>query len=1063
MAELNKMVKAWFSKKPARKDTRLNKACQLFMSVEREHGIVMYAGKGLLNNVGGWGTLDYHLNYRLNVVKKEFNFVPDEIMFVWTFDDIDKTPLIDTGYKAFAKFLSGYKASHSFSLRKYAFMQDKNISEKEQFPEDEFKNWCRIEDTRRIKNSFEKDLALLDSLLQKEELDQNLLGQLKIGLHIYLNEKEALINILQKIELHKDISRKVEIYGAIEEIVKKAPYYAEQQVENIEYMKRMPVEEMNPIHALALEYLCSNDDYEGNFLERLQKVLGNKDLLIFKIKILLYHNLTGNYSMEEESQLMDLEKNGNVKFLKEIKRLGYANMVGVKANPLMYILGTPSEDSPEVPHPESEQAELTEAVDSPDKQDSDIQGTAPNEEEKEVKQLKEKKQETVQAENKEVKVQAEGKNGFRMTGLEQQGRLAELGAGKKSFFEQLGFKEKDNDSLDHAENTRMHQTVNVQEDIRDTLDKLQQGSPLRLEIDRFKNCPEITKAQLDWIFKQPYFSVDNLISSGVMVSNIMQTNFFKALTGRLDQHVKGSSMDLSDVEDMLLTAYARILAEDIRNYDMLAKPDQNNRPFIESMKIKSIIDDSKLVLQTIESVLDIRREERNEAMRMDEIEKVKSLLTVVYDGAVSEGAKKETAEKLRISLLHWKNDKLYIKYIAKHMTELNLTGKASYMYSFLSVLPSLPEFYGEEIQYNSPDTWPVIDERVVNWYCLLLAVAYHGFMLNELGEDEKSRLQTVESVMNYFKQNGKSVPAWILRDCQFCQLNLLEHQTKTDVYKKAVGFMMDVFMGKEHEAAFDIQKELQLSLEEIRSKREEWVKKNVGKKTRQKVRQMPSESEVNQDRTEPEPLKEAELSRHTNGNEQASDVIPGMNEDVCEVARMNKNEREELPEGDNNQKSTPETKEESSAEGEDGDDDKQISICYAIQRDGIRKNPLSFLWTWEDAHLHDLLPNTVIGELDMMGGEDKEKGVEQGEELLKILCLSCESAFNYYNTYIINRESKEQFCNKIINNYRICIEQHKEWRDSEDKYVQALYIHMDKLAGLFEKIINGEIASVSID
>ena len=126
--------------------------------------------KGLVQDDMKRGALEYHLKTRYDQIKNSFNFIPDEVVSCWRFANIDKTPIMDEKYQAFVNFLRGKKAEKSVSLREYSFRKENKLDEKTPIDESSFKNWCRIQDSRLLDNSFKGDAVRLKELMDADEV-----------------------------------------------------------------------------------------------------------------------------------------------------------------------------------------------------------------------------------------------------------------------------------------------------------------------------------------------------------------------------------------------------------------------------------------------------------------------------------------------------------------------------------------------------------------------------------------------------------------------------------------------------------------------------------------------------------------------------------------------------------------------------------------------------------------------------------------------------------------------------------------------------------------------------
>ena len=164
-------------------------------------------------------------------------------------------------------------------------------------------------------------------------------------------------------------------------------------------------------------------------------------------------------------------------------------------------------------------------------------------------------------------------------------------------------------------------------EIRHTLERLSRGTLLRKEIDRYKDCPEITRAQLEWVFEQPFITPDSLISNGTMIGSIMNTRFFKYLEKRIEAYNGYVNNQFSTVDVNLISIYATILSNDIKYYSgKIGNGDGKSgmEPEYE-VEIQRLILENRSTLMVLEPLLQQIKEERENERLMAAVDQLQSL------------------------------------------------------------------------------------------------------------------------------------------------------------------------------------------------------------------------------------------------------------------------------------------------------------------------------------------------------------------------------------------------------------------------------------------------------
>lgn len=79
--------------------------------------------------------------------------------------------------------------------------------------------------------------------------------------------------------------------------------------------------------------------------------------------------------------------------------------------------------------------------------------------------------------------------------------------------------------------------------ITDSFSLLEKGHPLREQIIRYLNIPQVTRAQVEWAASQKFITPVSLVEDGTLVSAIIETDFFKNEIGTDLQYINPETID----------------------------------------------------------------------------------------------------------------------------------------------------------------------------------------------------------------------------------------------------------------------------------------------------------------------------------------------------------------------------------------------------------------------------------------------------------------------------------------------------------------------------------------
>lgn len=739
------MIQAWvdrfFGNNPARKDVLLDKECRLFMSVERNTCVVMAASKATVNDKTGWGKLEHQTGMRLDQVRKSYEFVPDEMVCCWRFPNIEKTPVIDDKFKAFSDFLKGKKPEKTMSLREYAFRLDKKIPDGEPLPDKEFSNWCAIQSSLQLKESYKTDITEMKRIMMKDTLEDADRERIAYYINLYKDNDRYLANFLDEINAAGDEGRRLEVFKIVEPAIDGTKYYKLAQVEKIQYLFSMDVHDMRSIHALCIELLCSELERKS---DKKFEWTDSKDSDLAKLKLQLfrYHDLHDRLTQKEIEMKLDLEDQTSFDNLKElfIKKGVYVGKNGVPYVQPNMSTGKPVQASRTLSVPKGSQ------------------GT-----------------------------------GF----VEQMNRA------------------RGNSGIVEAKKEPAHikddqQRFELAKEKSESLARLSHGVLLRQEIDRYKDYPEITAAQLEWAFKQPFITTDILIANGTMVGSIMSTRFFAELENRIGDYAGIGENPFSPLDEQVITAYATILSKDIEYYGAQVESNtdmvMDGRDYREEMK--RLILSKKTILTTLNPLLKQLQKVRENERLMHELDQAHEWMKTVYSETVAEKDRQEAVEKLVALIFLRHTQPKFFRYILKDIEYFNQEGNPTFLFTQLAILCRLPEYAAHGVPFRSPGSVDIIRPDQVSWMDALVARIYEGLVRYDFVAQAKAALSKVEMVNGYFEQNGKKVLPWIIKDLSLRKIELELANEKADIYRALAAYMDSCFSDTKPEEPFFLKKRI---------------------------------------------------------------------------------------------------------------------------------------------------------------------------------------------------------------------------------------------------------------
>lgn len=1030
-------------RKQVKKDITLNKECRLFMAVNRKTGAALYAAKGAINDPASWGKLEYHVRQRLTILKKHFDFIPDELIMCWHFDNIDKTPVIDDKYQSFVDFLKDRKPDASISLREFVYRRDNNLDNDEKISDDKFRNWCNIQDSLQQKNSYDKDIMKMDEIMAAGTYNEESKQLIAYFMDLYKDNDQLLPKFLEKIEALEDKNLRIAIFREVEPLIENSHYYKLKGAADIKLLLGMPVDDMRPIHILSIELLCDNLECKtGRKLSLLSSQLGASDLKSLKKQLFAYHKKIGKLSVAEEAIQLECDFHMLQQEIKEFceKRGCYSNEGNTRI-------------SPQVKKQNETVSESAEQSTS---------GTLANVKSPEY-------------------VNHSKTNSGRGTSFKEQLNAKLKKPGKTETQDQSA---DGNDKSDHTEQSAV---LDISKEIAESLQRLSRGSLLRKEIDKFKTYPEITVAQLEWAFNQPYITTDLLISNGTMVGAVMATRFFENLSSRIGSYSGVDNIEFSPVEENVISAYATVLSNDIKVY---SEQIVNNTAGTEfQSEIQRMVISNKTVLQILNPLLEQLRGARENARLLHDLDRTHRWLGDLYSSVRSDTEKKDILEKL-LSLLFLRHDNTkYITELIRDIRYYNDTGNPGFLYTRMALMVKLSEYGGNSIVFRSPELFDTITPEMVTWLDAVVAQIYSGVARFDLKVTAEKELSKVMRVISYFNENEKKVLPWITKDLSLKEIDIELADEKVAIFDDLAVYMVGCYQGISRSEPFNLRDKLEAAEKRIQIKRDEceasFIKKKVRKASSKGIDSIQKDNlaETSLKVTIDEyanqhfsyigdDIQVQNFSEIKQGDANDAGIIGETEETDVPIIRTEMGDPEDgFIDGSDTPDDLPidllspeelEIDDEQLAKSIDllaiedaydgvGNDEREqkggndmtdgyLPVFYVQERDKKYPHPFAPDWTWLRSHLYAVMGDSRR-KLMLLSQKDEEI------ECLRFVCMSESNLREYLQNY----DTETTVLGKSYTNIRMFQVRAKSWEKSGNPFEQTLFAHVRLVADILNE------------
>lgn len=1010
------------------KDVRLDKECRLFMCIHRLNKTILYAAKGRLKDPLKRGEIDYHIKDRLDRLRQAHKFIPDEVMCSWLHNDIEHSPVIDDGYKAFSDFLKNKKPEQTVPLRMYVFCLEKGLTDTETIPDEEFAKWCQIQDALQLEESSRLDLASMEELIKKEEYGASEKKQVESIIILYRENDQLISRFLGKIVEGKNKLRRIEMFRDVEKLIGKSHYYTNSKAEDINYLLNMPTEDMKPIHILACELLCDElESGTGGKWAQLFSRGKSSDLEKVKWQILNYHKLYGTLSSEEIQMTMD------------------ADVITKRSNLREYMKETGCYVDDNTPG----------GLGKYKVKETDRSGMADK--------LRPVEPEQVTA----IPVAKQPVSGQRTKFADQ---------AKKSIRETSGMtasKPANNTSAKAA----LYPSVSMDttKEREESISRLGKGALLRKEIDRYKDCPEITVAQLEWAFKQANITADSLITNGTMIGSIMNTQYFQSLEERINAFSGIMENPFTEVEENLIAAYASILEKDIAYYSERIGNGMYDASGYE-VEIRRMIIANRGTLTALKPLLEEIRKAHEDEQLMNELDQLAEWTTVIYDKDKPVEEKAEAADKW-MSLMYLRHGNCkFIDELIRDIRYKNESGSPSFLYMHLGLKAKLAPYNLSDVDFRPPELFDHVDVSQLTWLDTVVLQLYAGMARYDLQDMARAELEKVQAVYDYFEANGKKVLSWIEKDRELKKLDFDQSTEKVSVYQEMAEYIQKNLAGSHDSGPFVLKStilEIDSRYKELRdaciAKYNKPAKKKL-KAVKSEILQPEAEEPTGTDagklmETVLQPVSETgkvvEPVAETAGNEPEKEFSKLSGETSQAVSLDDEEDDIPIRTGDNDDfgdihlefEAVDETdlteqlyepaiddKTLDQSFNTDNDDDDTAeetepfgdsdTVYYQPERDGKYPNPLNPDWKWENSHLYHMLD----------AEQRKRMPVQDGYDNYRMVCLKRKDMEEFLDSL----QDKAEYMTSLNRFYRMRFTTAvKSWESSQLFLERSIWQQMD--------------------
>lgn len=627
ISEYMMKILGWFNKSREKDENQYDGhdfSGSVFYVIDKATGdIVNEMGRGKTSSAYKWGEIEeYALQLIEKLKKQNLLYVPDWMIVAYPCNDITNAYTLNEDYEKIVHLVHSRKPSAVLDLRIAFYAQMHSLEfgrDKADYGwmDDLWKEWVEEQRHKERADKQGKDFVFINSVLT----DLNNPSQADMekirGIFLkYKDDTEVIEKILQKILDQAGQARRVLIFGEVEAIVNESDVCSGAPFESLECFLSMNTEEMKPVHVLSAEFLEAAIRKEGESESGKKKAKGDLNILMQVQRMLYhYHKLTGKltdedhvYEMEEEISLVLAKWNEYLPAIKEENKNDSSVVEElISAEP-------PAQPTIEKVKPENETtAETVGQGGAGINPDSFIQESGGNEE-------KDDKPEGQLSENASVK----------------------------------------------PDTANIH--MEIERQTYASLKCLEVGYPLREQIYKYIQYPEITRSQLQWAASQNFITPTSLVEDGTLVK-LIETRYFAEEIGSDLQCISVERMD--EIQKLVCLSY------DIFCHRELISASSLFDEFKKQYSLNTIKDDQELthrynllyfmcdilnrrcqaVLEKVSKLRKIQLEQDRE----EELEKADKMLTILFQEGTIPSLSTMAWDTIIKMLSRWKNDGIFLR------------------------------------------------------------------------------------------------------------------------------------------------------------------------------------------------------------------------------------------------------------------------------------------------------------------------------------------------------------------------------------------------------------------
>lgn len=624
--EYKMKILGWFNKSREKSEYQYDGrdfSGSVFYVIDKATGdIVNEMGRGKTSSAYKWGEIEEYAMQLIEKLKKQnLLYVPDWMIIAYPCNDITNAYTLNEDYEKIVHLVHSRKPSAVLDLRIAFYAQMHSLEfgrDKVDYGwmDDLWKEWVDEQQLKERADRQEKDFVFVNSVLTDlNNPSQTDMEKMKGIFLKYKDDTEVIEKILQKFLDQAGPARRTRIFEEVEAIVNESDICSGAPFESLECFLSMEAKQMKPVHVLSAELLEATIRKESETESGKKKAEGDLKVLMQVQRMLYhYHKLTGK--LTDEDHVFEMEE--------EI------SLVLAKWNEYLPTVKEENENDLTV-------VEESVAAEQP------VQASI----------VKDK------YENETTEKSVEQGEASRNPGEFQQ--------------EADGNEEKDDklngdSSNDASVKPDTGMCMDIEQQTYASLKCLEVGYPLREQIFRYTQYPEITRAQLQWAVSQNFITPTSLVEDGTLVK-LIETRYFAEEIGSDLQCISVEGMD--EIQKLVCLSY------DIFCHRELISASSLFDDFKKQYSLNTIKDDHELthrynllyfmcdilnrrcqaVLEKVSKLRKIQLEQDRE----EELEKADKMLTILFqEGTIPTLSTMAWDTTVKI-LSRWKDDGVFLR------------------------------------------------------------------------------------------------------------------------------------------------------------------------------------------------------------------------------------------------------------------------------------------------------------------------------------------------------------------------------------------------------------------